>query len=329
MKEYGKIIAMAVVLLQMSATRLVAMHAGDDPALKVTPNTPLGIAVSIRASGGVINGEAQELVYGLSSDAEAVTESQLVWDIKNVRVAGTVISMVVDNDFNVNFGWWKTISKGNGGMVNSDWLDGIGFGPDDWAFRSIHDVFMEDSYMFDLNGGIRFVDEEWLGMSMLIGYKRDSWRWSDSAKEMVRTELAFRDAYYELDGSASINYHQVFEIPYFGLSSHVEMGPVSLGVYALVGIGVTATDEDYHIWRNDYFTSTLSGGRYLAAGASAQLNIVEGLFITVSADYQRIPEFSGDLTMNEGDTGKVYEREGGAGVSHESTMYSAALGWKF
>ncbi|MBA4386744.1 MAG: hypothetical protein C0404_02115 [Verrucomicrobia bacterium] len=314
----------------LAAGRAAAMHASDDPALEVTEKNPFGIAVSVRCTAGVVDGRAEEIIYGATSKGAAVTQSRLTWDIKDITLAGAIVSALVDNDFNVNLGLWKTMSRGSGRLDNYDWVEDYGYGADQWAFRSLHDVFVESSYMFDLNGSMKlYGGGDNSTMCLVLGFKRDEWKWTDSVRELTRSDNSFRDFTTVVDGRRGIDYRQVYEIPYAGFSGRLNIGSVSFSGYVVGSFLVKAEDDDLHLWKNDHFTSSFSGGKYIAAGVAGQWNITGQLFVSAAWEYQRVPEFSGDIALVEGGTGYIYTAEGAAGISHKSSMYSAALGWRF
>jgi outer membrane protease len=282
--------------------------------------------VSVRASCGMLEGEAHEYVYddtffGFGGTYKA---SELIWDLSGLAVAGAIVSVRPTESWSVQLGGWTCVNKGNGGMVDYDWaMEGI-----DWTDRSISDVEVVSSYMADINVAYRFFKRESLSLSGVIGYKQDFWKWEDSFIELLYSVDGFRDYYEEGDGSNMIDYEQLFQIPYIGINSACVWGRFALTAYLLYSPLVMAEDKDYHIQRDIRFEETFSGGNYFGGGLAAQYDVTSAFFLSASLDCQSIPEFKGDMELTD-ELGDTYSYSDSAGISHLSSMLSASVGVRF
>jgi outer membrane protease len=294
-----------------------AMHAWDDLGTNDT--------FSIRASVGLLEGEAREIVYDTGSwGIGTYKASELIWDLSGLSVAGAVVSVKPASRVSFHAGFWTCVNEGNGGMVDYDWaISGM-----DWTDRSISDVAILSSYMLDANVAVRLLDLDTFTFSAVIGYKQDYWEWDDSFVELLYSVDGFRDYYEAGDGSNMIDYNQVFRIPYIGLNAVCRAAGFHLNAYALYSPFVAAEDNDYHIERDIHFKETFSGGTYLGAGLAAQLDLTRALFLAAALDVQSIPTFTGNMQLTD-ELGDTYKFSDAAGISHLSSMASLSLGVRF
>ncbi|MDD4871549.1 MAG: omptin family outer membrane protease [Kiritimatiellae bacterium] len=317
----------AVVLLFIQPHVCIAMHASDGPEIQIGAGTNL--AINLRGSVGLLNGEARELVYDFESGRRRKA-SELIWDLKSLYMIGGVVSANICNWFNVNLGIWTAVNEGNGNMVDYDWvLDTPNApSPNDWTDRSFSDVKVTEATVFDLNASIIMFNWQDIVFRGIIGFKQDSWEWEDSGQDYVYSSLSFRDTTGSFEGQNVINYDQTFTVPYLGISANGPLGPVNIGVYLLYSSAVSAEDNDFHVLRGIHFTEKFSSGDYIAMGINTTYHISDQLFVSGAIDYQSIPEINGDMELTD-PNGETQSYSNTAGIQHNSTMFSVSIGCKF
>jgi len=288
-----------------------------------------GFSYTLRAQAGYLNGEARELVYDFDLDYRRKS-SELIWDLKDLYMVGVIQTISIRDAFDINLGIWTTANEGSGEMMDYDWYLNTPGAPDinSWTDRSRSEVQVINSLLFDLNVSAILVKWQDLTLRGILGIKQDSWEWDEKGYEYVYSAYSFRDTVGSFDGANVIDYKQTFTIPYAGVNVSKSFGNFSLGSYLLLSFAVIAEDEDYHILRDIHFKETFDGGVYVGAGLNASYRITDSLFISGAIDYQGIPEIQGDMEYTDS-TGQTAKSTDTAGISHSSTMISAAIGYRF
>lgn len=305
----------------------LASHAYDGPEVKLMDGQ--NFSFTVRGSLGYLNGEARELVYDFDQGYRRKA-SELIWDLQGLGMIGGIASIKYTKWLNVNLGIWTAINEGSGGMVDYDWFVNVpgAPSPDAWTDRSFSDVQVINATMFDINVSAEIFKLDQVAFHALIGFKQDSWEWDDSAQEYVYSAYSFRDTIGSFGGISVIDYEQTFSIPYVGVSANGPLGPFECSAYLLFSAAVSAEDKDFHILRGLHFKETFDGGNYIALGINATYHISGALFVSAALDSQTIPEIDGDMELR-GPNGETASNSNTAGISHESTMFSATIGYNF
>jgi outer membrane protease len=311
-------------LILTAPTPSPAMEAIPGPS--VVLNDEYAIGMSLRGSAGYLDGTAHEYVYEYLPTGEKRKLSELIWDLKDVWMIGGVMSLDCAEWMRLNAGFWMGVTQGDGEMLDYDWLyQDI----DEWTDYSRSLVDVESANIFDINATFRIC--EWQGLSphVVLGYKQDSWEWSDSGQEYIYTIETFRDTTGDFGGENMIDYEQWFSIPYFGATLRGEWGPVVLEGYYLYSPIGQAEDKDHHIARQLIFEEDFEDVEYTAYGISGTFSFTDRFFAMVSYSYQEMPETTGDMTVVDEITGLTYAEDDIAGISHEASLISGSLGWTF
>lgn len=311
-------VVLVAVMALIPVQNACAIHAMESAITEAGQDS----ALTVKGQLGILNGEARELVYGGASNPgyEDYKLSELIWDLESVMMAGAVVSLGGGGPLVLNIGLWKGLNEGDGGgMVDYDWME-----PSipDWTDRSFSDVDVIDATMFDINLSFTFFERENMSVAAVGGLKYDTWEWDDQGQEYTYSVNGFRDTTGTFGGQNVIDYKQTFVVPYVGLEGAADFGAISVQGYILFSTLTFAEDEDHHILRGIHFKETFDGGDYLAYGVSASYDLNEALFVQVALESQEVDEIIGDMEIAE--TGE--EVEDGAGISHESTMISVAVG---
>ncbi|MBN1675898.1 MAG: omptin family outer membrane protease [Kiritimatiellae bacterium] len=314
------VICLLVVGLALPASQVFGIHAEPDPGLKTKDGAT--IAVSVRGSVGLVQGEAHEYVYM----EDGSKGSELIWDLTGLYLGGVVLSANVIECIDIAVGVWTALNDGSGNMDDYDWMQE---GRADWTDWSHHDVSVDAVRVLDLNASLRLVRQESVFLRATVGYKQDTWEWSDFGGTYVYSEGGFRNDVGTFPDQTGITYEQTFTMPYAGLSAAFERGRLGLGAYVLYSPFVTAEDEDDHIDRATLFNGEADGGSYLGLGASVLYRISPRLSVSAAVDYQSIPKMKCDTALLEYETGYAESIPDGGGMENTATFVSANVGWRF
>ncbi|MFH0879161.1 MAG: omptin family outer membrane protease [Lentisphaerota bacterium] len=314
-------------LMAGSPAVVSAMHASDGPEFLI--HTGKVFNLSLRGSAGILNGTAWETVYDNSPEypeTKGYKVSELIWDLKDLYMGGGVASVTLLNRLHFNAGYWLPMNEGSGQMEDYDWLK-FQWGSD-WTDWSLSDVDVTAAHMMDLNFSADILKFKGARLKGLVGYKEDYWEWKDHGiRHIYSTASGFRDDVGEDDYTTGIEYEQTFKMPYFGAGLDYAYKQFSVNAYFAYSPWVKADDRDYHVYREVLFTEDFSNGEYFGMGIKGTYAFKNGLFLSVSADQQRVPEIMGDTTIVAEGVTEFYPES--AGIQHDSTMYSVSMGFGF
>ncbi|HOW97893.1 MAG TPA: omptin family outer membrane protease [Kiritimatiellia bacterium] len=308
-------VSMCSALLVLAGAQVsLALHASQDPLLEPSKEKPY--AFSLRGSVGLLDGQADELVYEPEMDDYKLSE--LNWDLSGLAMGGAVLSAAAGK-LGCNAGFWVALTQGDGEMKDYDWfIPGM-----DWTDYSRSEVDVESAYSLDINANYLIYGRPEIGIRGVLGFKHDYWEWSDSGQEFIYSTFGFRDTIGSFEGQNVIDYQQTFDIPYVGLNLDGRAGPLGWNAYALYSPLVSAEDKDHHILRDLHFEEDFDGGDFFALGVSGSYRIGKQFFLSGAVDYQDIPEITGDMLIVE--DGESYEDS--AGIANNNLMVSLAFGW--
>jgi len=289
---------------------------------------PAPVDISCRVSVGTLNGEAEEIVYVPYDFAgERTAVSELTWDLSGLVMAGATVSADFRDQLLLNVSLWTALNEGDGEMHNFDWL----VPGDDWTDWSRSEVDVTQAIVFDINGSAEFFHWRKIAFRAIAGYKHGAWKWTDRGQEFVYSVDGFRDTRGSFEGTPTVDYEQVFLIPYSGFGAGGLLGPMEARASFTFSNLVAARDRDHHKLRTDFgpgglhFEEIFFFGTYVGLDASVEYSFTGSMTAGVSADLAVIPETVGEMRIIE--TGDVLPRA--AGISHRSLLATAWLGWRF
>jgi outer membrane protease len=167
--------------------------------------------VAIEASIGVMQGEANELVY--RSDGSKV--SQLVWAFDNELVFKGGLAARPWRWLAVGGRFVTNITDGST-MDDYDWIpetDPNGC-PDGFCHSHHPDTTLQSYLSIDAYLAATFYENHWMALTALAGYKRDSQSWR--ALDGPSNYTSF------VPGRLAISYDQVWDAPYLGVQFNGE-----------------------------------------------------------------------------------------------------------
>jgi len=285
-----------------------------------------GIAFSAEAELGSLGGTAYERVYDGSFKL-----SQLDWDIKGVAAAGLRGSVGFARGFSVNLGLWAALTEGNGMMVDRDWLLASADTDDEWTHESRHpDTSVDEATLVDLNVAWRALELGGAGISAILGYKSQTFKWTARGGTYIYSDLengGYRDQRGRFPDRPVIEYEQKYTVPYVGVAVDGTWGALSVEGHLAVGPSASATDRDYHVLRDTLFEGDFSGGSYAELGVRGTYFFTPRFFASVGIEAQAYEEMRGDITITAPDAAGV-SRDGGS-VEIATAMLTLGAGLRF
>lgn len=305
----------------------------------------------VQLSGGTLNGEAKEHVFDYETeDGSRRQLSRLDWDLKDVAMGGINASLRplvmvkgIDlsdgltlntvNGVTLNFGYWAALTEGSGEMDDYDWMD---TGSEDWTHYSLSEVDVTEGYLFDVNVAWDFIQwKDILTGRVFAGYKQNGWTWEDHGQYLLYPEYDYVPQ--ALDGENMINYEQKFRMPYlgFGLDATFPIKPVELTISGRLTYSpsVEATDWDDHLEREIHFKEEFEGGDMFGLGLDVRCAFtrgpLDGVFIALAVDVQRIDLIVGDMEYYDASTDQYGGDEDVAGIENEYVAVSFGAGYRF
>ena len=285
-------------------------------------------------SVGELTGSGTELAFDYPQGQKA-TLSELTWDLKDVAVAGVQASARLGQRIRVNFGYWWAIDRGNGMMVDRDWL----FAPtgsvltpttdENWTDESRHpDTTVDSGTMVDANVAAVVLQSGPFSLHGILGVKNESWHWSARGGTYVYSYYDFRDSVGSFDSDQEvINYEQRFTIPYGGVGASWRKRTFAVETHLLLSPFVHATGSDYHALRDMTFEGDFFGGTFVGVGMNARWAFARRWSVALAVDYESVPEITGDVTITAPFFEEVYGV--GGGIAMHNTMATLGLGYRF
>jgi outer membrane protease len=310
------------ILLALLALSLTTRAQNPVPA--TTPVQTLseqnGYTFGVRGDFSMVYGDSREVVY---SGSEKLSE--LFWDINSVPMAGLVFSLDTPHRLSANAGFWTAVGEGQGAMDDYDWL--VYSGDENWSDWSHSPVEVKDAIRWDLNLTYALVQKTDFNLNAQLGYRHMFWKWADQGGYFIySSENGFRDMAGAFEDITGIEYEQTFDIPYLGVSTGWRGRKATLAAYALFSPFVSANDEDYHFYSDTRFTESFNNGDFWALGLTGRYQLNSRLYLLVGIEYQEIAEMRGSMSI---DGVSIPSSVADAGISHQSTTGTLALGYEF
>jgi len=318
------LVAAAVLLLPAAAH---AMHAPGGPEIRmIAEDVPVGL--SIRGSLGTMAGKATRTEYMVDPTGDRRTLSQSTWALRGINFIGFEATAEIMDQVRMNIGLWRGMNEGSGSMEERRWL-WLGH---DWSHWQEGSVDVIEATMFDMNLGVDVVNFEGILVSLLGGWKRDTWAWLDRAGFYSGSDKAFRDVHGTYYGQNTIGYQQVYSVLYAGVDARYSAEAADFEVYLNLSPLSKSTDSIHHKTRDlEVFPGGLhtdgesSLGVYVGAGGRATYNMTDNLFASLSVDTQSFPSRPGRRKTLE--TNEVVDQ--GLTISQQAATFSGLIGWRF
>lgn len=316
-----------MTMIGMSLSALMTTSAFQAQVI-AGPKTEARAALEAQFSLGVLNGDAEEIVYDYDRFGGRRKLSQLDWDLKDIVMGGAQISARVTERLSLNGGLWVALTEGTGEMDDYDWGNPAS---SSWTDYSLSEVDVTEGYILDVNAAWDFMVTDPLALRGVLGYKQNGWTWEDRGVYALYPEFGYIP--YLFYGENLIDYEQEFQIPYLGLAMDGSVGAFTLSGYVNWSPLVFASDWDHHIARGIKFEETFKEGDMLGAGLEARYLIEEGFFAGVflgaSLQHQKIDEIIGDMKYHDYITGDRGIIKDSAGISSEYTAFMLSGGFNF
>jgi plasminogen activator len=329
----------SVALLSMAAVfPLCSAHAQTQPTavsgtdtqgqVQKTSSITIGKSASVvsgRLSLGLLNGDADEIVYNPGNGAKV---SQLEWELDNVAMLGAGISISPKSWLKLNGDIWINISEGNGAMNDYDWL----LPTSEWSDWSYHeDTEVDRVIMLDLSADLTFHAAQHAQFFGILGFKRDSFEWTARGGDFVYSVNGFRDTTGSIPGELQVvSYEQTFLFPYIGLGFEVDFAPVTFKGRIIGSTLVDVEAEDTHYLRGLMFDDSFETGSMIAVDLGVSYHLSKRLHVTGGLHYQNYDEVQGSTIITDQSTGFSYLVEGdAAGADNSSTMILATISYDF
>jgi plasminogen activator len=277
--------------------------------------------LSVSASIGIMNGEANEYVFDPAANGRTV--SRLIWKF--------------DNDVVLNGGlafrpWhWLTLgAMGRIKLTDSSTMDDFDYNiagcppaaGGGTLCHSHHDnTLLRKADMLDLYAAGTFYRTHGWSFSALLGYRWEDYKWQ---------AYGGTANYGVLPPGLGITYEQWWEAPYIGLQAKGEWGNWSLGGRVIGSWWVDSHDRDNHHLRTILFTDQFGRSDMIGVNIKAGFKIHPNATITVGYDYQDWGLAKGPTTATDYTTNVTTVFPGNAaGADNHNHTVSIGLKYKF
>jgi len=292
-----------------------ALADGFEP-IKTAPPVTVAKGVEVEAAIGWMQGEANEFVY--REDGSKL--SQLVWAFDNDLVFKGGIAVRPLDWFVVGARFMTNISEGSA-LDDYDWIpesdpDGC---PGGLCQSRSSNTKLQSFLSVDAYVAARFYQSQWMALSALAGYKRDSASWE-----------AFGGwaNYTTLPPGLGISYNQVWQAPYLGLQVNGAWQRWRLQGRIIGSWWAGGKDEDDHHLRTLLFTEHFGESNMIGANAHLGYRLTENLLLKAEYDLQQWQLAKGPSASVDYSTGERgftdWNAAGGESIT-QTVLFGAAL----
>lgn len=279
------------------------------------------VVVSGRMSLGLINGEANEIVYDAGSGRKL---SQLTWQLENVAMAGFGLSVTPTHWLKLNGDIWINVNEGSGYMDDYDWfVPGL-----DWTDWSHHDdTDVDELTMYDINAEFTVFRQSQARFFGILGYKQDLFEWTSYGGSYTYSMNGFRDTVGTFPaGEKGISYEQTYSVPYIGVGFEAVLPSITFAGRFIASTFVELEAVDNHYQRNLEYTDDFEDGSMFGIDLAASYRFTDHMSIMGAFRYQNYDEVKGSTTVRNTVTGAARHYGGDvAGADNSITMITASL----
>ncbi len=281
---------------------------------------------SVGLGAGYMTGESKELVFWPEYNNHKASE--LTWEIDSQYLINVTACISFLKDWSINFNGYFSATDGEGTMDDYDWAN-VGGDWTDWSHHDDTDV--TSVTMLDINGAWKFINKPIVGLSFILGFKRDSFNWDAYGGDYVYTDSSFRDTTGSFDpNELVISYEQTFWAVYVGFGFNLNFNKVvSLSGRAIYSPLVQCEAIDHHYMRNLITHDDFNGGDLFAADIKASFNITRTVAVDVGYAYLHYDEMQDDSVWYYNDYDLVLFYRDAAGTDHSSSVISILLRYTF
>lgn len=282
---------------------------------------------------GVAYIEANEYVYAGSGSTDIT--SQLIWQSTAPILSGGF-------DVALPEGWTakgtaQFAIAGDSYMEDYDWFgpDFVSYDFDDWTHRSQHDdtnldwyfngsllvgydFAVDDSVTVNLNGGFKYTDVQWTaygGEFVYSGFEGDpAGHYHDYVGSFP-------------DGEKGITYRQSFPALVAGADIEADLDALTLSAGVQGGFTFYGVGDDHHWMRDLNFVDSLASAPLVAAHASAEMEVADGMTLFAQGTVEKIFAARGDTDVYDIPTGD-FEESFADGAGGELFAASLSVGFK-
>ena len=272
---------------------------------------------SFGAVGGILYGQAEEIVYLNSSSSNYM--SQLLWDMKPLVFMGAALEYVRQKPL-VNFDFfidasikWGIPGLNAGIMEDRDWL---GTNPAWLTHYSTHDNRTTDAMLVEANMGVIFTITENIMLKTALSYRFMSFAWTASGGSVLypatEDNPSTSHGYLQPDLDV-ISYQQEWHIVAPMISLYGQFNRFFNTEIAIkASPAIFFAGEDDHILRSLIFTSSYSNGLFIEPSLIFSWMLSDYFSLSLSAAYRHISGSRGDVrtTKNGIDLGMTRNTEG-------------------
>jgi len=265
-----------------------------------------GFGFSIVPSIGIINGQANEIVY--KSSNSNMFESELQWNMEPLFYAGLAADFGPVNNF-ARHGFVGNLSfkfgfpQKAGIMEDRDWLDLYWVPSGTLTNYSRHDNFSERAILADLSLGYSFPLLDFIALGANLDFSFMHYYW------------IAKDGYYQYltqEGQTSINDIKPVAVKGNVLEYAQNWLILSPGVFIKFRLGrffslngnfnyspfIYCADKDVHPLKNTTYEDFLYYGQYLKGSGGITFSPLDYLDLTLFLSYSSISDSRGDTYIN-------------------------------
>jgi outer membrane protease len=231
--------------------------------------------------GASLNVEYGDMTYTIQGPEDGGWKSVLEWPLENIVYLGGLGSFSFSRKFQVNVGFWKSITEEAGTMKDSDWL--YGYYGNRKAVYSETDTTV-DSTQFDINFRYDFFQRESFSLGGILGYAYTKWDWT--AGNGYQWTIDPNNFYQGAIEGIGITYVQKVKVPYLGLALSLSSASSAFGfnVYTLYSPIAKCDDEDDHILRSK-LSQGQTDGTFLSIGGDLRWSFTYHWSLTGTLNY--------------------------------------------
>ncbi len=299
----------AFALLLSISTLASAEAEMDKPQ---TSNILASKSVQLGIRTGFSNVTAHEFVY-----AENYKVSELLWDTENAPMIATDFSFILVPSWDLKFNATLStiIGTPDSTMNDYDWLV-VGADWSDWSTHDNTQLKRGLNADISISSSLYSNESETIVLDILLGYKRDQWKWEASGGSYIYTLTpGFRDQTGTFANTPVTSYQQTIDTPYIGMSAIWTEGKFTIGIKVIVSKFAFAKAVDHHYLRNLVFTDTFKNGTMIGGDVHFTYQATKNTTYNIFYAFQSYPKNRGNTSVFNQTTGITTNFYDAAGMS--------------
>ncbi|ALZ58753.1 protease (plasmid) [Shigella sonnei] len=295
-----------------------------------TTNYPLFIPdnISTDISLGSLSGKTKERVYHPKEGGRKI--SQLDWKYSNATIVRGGIDWKLIPKVSFGVSGWTTLGNQKASMVDKDWNNSNT--PQVWTDQSWHpNTHLRDANEFELNLKGWLLNNLDYRLGLIAGYQESRYSFNAMGGSYIYSENGGNrnKKGAHPSGERTIDYKQLFKIPYIGLTANYRHENFEFGAELKYSGWVRSSDTDKHYQTEIIFKDEIKNQNYCSVAANIGYYVTPSAKFYIEGSRNYISNKKGDTSLYEQSTNISGTIKNSASIEYIGFLTSAGIKYIF